>query len=62
MTKAILMAFALATLAMTINGAFAVTNVKGSRSNAASFKACVDGGGTVKTDSKGNQDCTPKKK
>jgi hypothetical protein len=36
--------------------------VKSSKSNGASFKACVDSGGTVKTDSKGNQDCTPKKK
>jgi type IV secretory pathway TrbL component len=53
---------AVAALTLTTNAAFAATTVKSSKSNAASFKACVDGGGTVKKDAKGNQDCTPKKK
>jgi len=44
------------------SSAEAATTVNSSKSNASSYKACVKGGGTVTKDSKGNEDCTPKKK
>lgn len=47
-------------LLATQTAALAATTVKGTRSNGSEFNACVKGGGTVKKDAKGNQDCTPK--
>ena len=59
MTKAIL---AMMTLLAFAASAAAATTVNSTKSNASSYKACVDGGGTVKNDTKGKETCTPKKK
>ena len=64
---------AVAALALTTNGAFAATTVRGSKSNSsdnvinlndqAAVNACTKGGGTVGKNSKGQDVCiTPKKK
>ncbi len=60
MTKAMRTALAVAGVMAFAPAAMAATTVNGSKSNGSEFNACVKGGGTVKKDSNGNQDCTPK--
>lgn len=59
MTKTIRMALAVAGVIAFAPAALAATTVQSSKSNQDNFNACVKGGGTIKKDAKGNQDCTP---